>query len=177
MQYIYMYQSPLGGITVAADHDGLTGLWFDGQKYFAGTLSAEHEAKNLPVFEQTKEWLECYFKGVDPGFIPKLHLKGSPFRLAVWKILQGIPYGETITYGDIAKEIARQQGKQSMSAQAIGGAVGHNPVSIIVPCHRVIGSNGSLTGYAGGISRKVQLLNFEQTNMTGLFLPRKGTAL
>lgn len=177
MQYIFKYQSPLGGITIAADDLGLTGLWFDGQKYFADTLSAEHEEKVHPLFGQTREWLDCYFSGKNPGFTPSVHLQGSPFRQEVWKLLQQIPYGKTITYADIAKEIARQQGVQNWSAQAVGGAVGHNPVSIIVPCHRVVGSNGSLTGYAGGISRKVQLLTLEQTNMSGLFVPKKGTAL
>lgn len=154
MQYICKYQSPLGGITVSADGNSLTGLWFDGQKYFAATLPAAHEEKQLPVFDQTQRWLDCYFSGKNPGFTPPLRPKGSPFRQAVWEILLQIPYGETITYKDIAEEIARQQGKQTMSAQAIGGAVGHNPISIIIPCHRVVGSDGSLTGYAGGIPKK-----------------------
>lgn len=175
MQYICKYQSPLGGITIAADNDGLIGLWFDGQKYFASTLSAGHEEKILPVFEQARKWLDCYFGGENPSFMPPLHLQGSPFRLAVWKLLQQIPYGQTITYGEIAREIVRQQGVQSISAQAVGGAVGHNPVSIIVPCHRVVGSNGSLTGYAGGISRKIQLLTLEQAEMCRLFIPKKRT--
>ena len=177
MQYICKYQSPLGKITIAADKDGLKGLWFDGQKYFANTLSIQHEEKMLPVFEQTREWLDYYFRGKNPDFIPPIHLQGSPFRLSVWKILQQIPYGKTITYGDIATQIARQQKTQTMSAQAVGGAVGHNPVSIIIPCHRVIGSNGSLTGYAGGISKKIQLLTLEQVKMTGLFVPHKRSIL
>ena len=169
MQYICKYQSPLGGITVSADGNSLTGLWFDGQKYFAATLPAAHEEKQLPVFDQTQRWLDCYFSGKNPGFTPPLGPEGSPFRQAVWEILLQIPYGETITYKDIAEEIARQQGKQTMSAQAIGGAVGHNPISIIIPCHRVVGSDGSLTGYAGGIPKKVGLLTLEQANMSGLF--------
>ena len=165
MQYTFKYRSPLGGITIAADDEGLTGLWFDGQKYFADTLSARHEEKMLPVFGQVREWLDCYFGG------------GIPFRLAVWDVLRQIPYGETVTYGEIAREIARRQGVRNVSAQAVGGAVGHNPVSIVVPCHRVVGSNGSLTGYAGGITRKVRLLNLERAEMSGLFVPKKGTAL
>ena len=173
MQYICKYQSPLGGITISADGNSLTGLWFDGQKYFAATLPAAHEEKQLPVFDQTQRWLDCYFSGKNPGFTPPLGPEGSPFRQAVWEILLQIPYGETITYKDIAEEIARQQGKQTMSAQAIGGAVGHNPISIIIPCHRVVGSDGSLTGYAGGIPKKVGLLTLEQANMSGLFIPEK----
>ena len=150
MQYTHLYRSPLGTITLAADSEGLTGLWFEGQKYFGGN---------------------------DPGPTPPLHLQGSPFRLAVWEILRQIPFGKTITYGEIAREIARRQGSKTVPAQAVGGAVGHNPVSIIVPCHRVVGSNGSLTGYAGGIERKVRLLALEKADMTGLFAPQKGTAL
>ena len=177
MQYTFKYRSPLGGITIAADDEGLTGLWFDGQKYFANTLSARHEEKMLPVFGQVRDWLDCYFGGGIPGFTPPVHLQGSPFRLAVWDVLRQIPYGETVTYGEIAREIARRQGVRNVSAQAVGGAVGHNPVSIVVPCHRVVGSNGSLTGYAGGITRKVRLLNLERAEMSGLFVPKKGTAL
>lgn len=173
MQYICKYRSPLGGITMSADGNSLTGLWFDGQKYFASTLPAAHEEKMLPVFEQAGEWLDCYFSGKDPGSVPPLYPAGSPFRQAVWEILLRIPYGKTITYKDIADEIARRQGQQTMSAQAIGGAVGHNPISIIIPCHRVVGSGGSLTGYAGGISKKVGLLTLEQADMSGLFVPKR----
>ena len=173
MIFIQHYKSPIGGILLAADEIGLTGLWFDGQKYFPATLPAAHEEKQLPVFDQTQRWLDCYFSGKNPGFTPPLRPEGSPFRQAVWEILLQIPYGETITYKDIAEEIARQQGKQTMSAQAIGGAVGHNPISIIIPCHRVVGSDGSLTGYAGGIPKKVGLLTLEQANMSGLFIPEK----
>ena len=169
MQYIYKYQSPIGGITIASDGSSLTGLWFDGQKYFAASLSPEHEEKVLPVFEQTIEWLDC--------FMPEMHLESTPFRLSVWEILKKIPYGKIITYKDIAKEIARLNGLSSMSTQAVGNAVGHNPISIIIPCHRVVSCNGSLTGYAGGISKKIELLTLEQVDMTNLFVPKKGTAL
>ena len=154
MQYTDKYRSPLGEITLASDGDHLTGLWFDGQKYFATTLSAEHQERELPIFEQAKEWLDSYFMGKIPSFTPPIHLEDTPFRLAVWDLLSKIPYGEVVTYKELAGEIARQKGIPSMSTQAIGGAVGHNPISIIIPCHRVVGSDGSLTGYAGGIDKK-----------------------
>ena len=178
MQYTHLYRSPLGTITLAADSEGLTGLWFEGQKYFAATLDAQF--KQLKFFADARRYgstLEAALGGNDPGPTPPLHLQGSPFRLAVWEILRQIPFGKTITYGEIAREIARRQGPKTVPAQAVGGAVGHNPVSIIVPCHRVVGSNGSLTGYAGGIERKVRLLALEKADMTGLFAPQKGTAL
>lgn len=175
MQYISHYESPLGEILLAADEAGLTGLWFEGQKYFARRLDAEHEERDLPVFREALHWLDCYFAGEDPDFTPPLHLIGTPFQLAVWNILLAIPYGHTTTYGEIARQL-KGQGRAA-SAQAVGGAVGHNEVSIVVPCHRVVGTNGSLTGYAGGLERKVQLLELEGTNMGGLFVPKKGTAL
>ena len=177
MQYIYKYQSPLGDITLASDGNSLTGLWFNGQKYFAATLSIEHKEKALPVFEQTAEWLDTYFRGEEPAFTPPLHLQATPFRLAVWEILKKIPYGEVITYKDIAREVAHQSGKASMSAQAAGNAVSHNPVSIIIPCHRIVGTNGSLTGYAGGIQTKIKLLTLEKVDISRYFIPQKGTAL
>lgn len=177
MQYINHYESPIGGILLAADEIGLTGLWFDGEKYFADGLSPEHEERNLPIFEDVKRWLTIYFSGQEPDFIPPLHVTGSSFQLAVWEILQTIPYGTTMTYGEIANIIAKQRGLSQMSAQAVGGAVGHNEISIIIPCHRVVGTNGSLTGYAGGIDKKVKLLNLENVNMEKLFIPKKGTAL
>ena len=131
----------------------------------------------LPVFDQARCWLDCYFSGREPDFTPPLHLKGTPFRMAVWKLLLDIPYGTTMTYSAIAQALARQSGRSRMSAQAVGGAVGHNPVSIIVPCHRVVGTQGSLTGYAGGMEKKISLLRLEGTDMDGLFIPRKGAAL
>ena len=161
MEYTHHYNSPLGGITMASNGEALSGLWFDGQKYYADILDPEHEEKPLPVFDETDRWLDIYFKGSDPGFTPPLHMTGTPFRMAVWKILLTIPYGKTMTYGEIAEQIARQRGISRMSAQAVGGAVGHNPISIIVPCHRVIGTDGSLTGYAGGIEIKRKLLACE----------------
>lgn len=161
MQYINHYQSPMGDILLAADEAGLTGLWFDGGKYFAAGLDPEHEEKDTPVLKLTKEWLTVYFSGREPDFCPPVHMRGTPFQLTVWKILQKIPYGKTVTYGEIAKEIAAMKGLPRMSAQAVGGAVGHNKISIIVPCHRVVGTNKSLTGYAGGIDKKVKLLTME----------------
>ena len=177
MDYIHHYISPLGGITLASDGTALTGLWFDGQKYFAAHLSSDHEEKALPVFEQTEHWLDIYFTGKAPDFTPPLQMRATPFRKAVWDILITIPYGQTMTYGEIADRIAKQKGLSRMSAQAVGGAVGHNLISLIIPCHRVVGSNGSLTGYAGGIDRKMKLLSLENTDMSALFIPTKGTAL
>ena len=177
MNYTFEYNSPVGSLTIASDGESITGLWIKGQKYFAGTLEAENSSMDLPVFERVKEWLITYFSGKNPAFTPPLAPKGSPFRRAVWKILCGIPYGKVITYGDVAKMIAKQSGKEKMSAQAAGGAVGHNPISIIIPCHRVVGSDGSLTGYAGGIKTKIKLLALEQADMSKLYVPRKGTAL
>ena len=177
MQYITHYQSPVGGILLAADETGLTGLWFDGQKYYADRLDPEHEEKVTPVLAQTKEWLTVYFSGNEPLFSPPVHMLGTPFQLSVWKILQKIPYGKTVTYGEIAKEIAKQKGLSRISAQAVGGAVGHNKISVIIPCHRVVGTNGSLTGYAGGIEKKVKLLTLEKADMRTFFIPKKGTAL
>ena len=162
MDYTHHFASPLGGITLASDGEALTGLWFDGQKYFADTLLPAHEEKDLPVFGQAARWLDLYFRGQVPGFTPPLCLRGSPFRRAVWALLLQIPYGETRTYGELAAQIAAQMGLPSMSAQAVGGAVGHNPVSLIVPCHRVIGADGSLTGYAGGVAVKEKLLALEK---------------
>ncbi len=177
MAYVQHYDSPLGGILLTADESGITGLWFDGQKYFARDLPAERVEQNTPALAEAKRWLDIYFTGGEPDFTPPLHPIGSGFRQAVWNILLQIPYGQTTTYGEIARQLAAKQGLARMSAQAIGGAVGHNEISIIIPCHRVVGTNGSLTGYAGGIDRKVKLLELEHTDMSGFFVPKKGTAL
>ena len=177
MEYIYHYSSPLGGITIASNGIEITGLWFDGQKYFADTLSKVHEEKALPVFDETKKWLDIYFNGTPPDFTPPLSMHTTPFRKAVWNILLGIPFGKTMTYGEISKIIAKQFGIDKMSAQAVGGAVGHNSISLIIPCHRVVGTNGSLTGYAGGLEKKVWLLTMEKVNLSKLFVPKTGTAL
>lgn len=176
MQYTSQYESPLGSILLAADEIGLTGLWFEGQKYFALYLDREHEEKELPIFEETKRWLDIYFSGKEPDFTVPLHFTGTPFQNEVWEILYSIPYGKTMTYGEIAKRLAAQRGIDHMSAQAVGGAVGHNEISVIVPCHRVVGSNGSLTGYAGGIDKKIELLKLEGAFKEEFFAPRRSTA-
>lgn len=177
MVYTMQYDSPLGKILLAADEVGLTGLWFYGQKYFANYLPEENREGKTPALDQAKKWLDIYFGGKEPNFTPPLHPRGSDFRRAVWDILLKIPYGKTITYGDIARELAEKKGAAKMSAQAVGGAVEHNEISIIIPCHRVVGTNGSLTGYAGGIDKKISLLTLERADISGLFIPKKGTAL
>lgn len=161
MTYIYRYQSPIGDMTAFSDGTALTALNFNGQKYSSGLLNEEYEEKMLPVFEQTRRWLDLYFDRKVPDFMPRIFLSGTQFRMEVWDILSKIPYGRTITYGDIAKQIARQRGIPRMSAQAAGQAVGHNPVAILIPCHRVVGTGGKLTGYAGGLDKKKALLELE----------------
>ncbi len=192
MMYSYSYNSPLGEITLAANNDALTGLWFVGQKYYGDTFADRKETGNIrdirtlgnikpsenlkiiknlrdcnrekipSIIQQSVDWLNIYFSGKEPDFMPAVSLKGTPFQMEVWNILKEIPYGQTMTYGEIAVRIARQRGISRMSAQAVGGAVGRNPISIIIPCHRVVGANGSLTGYAGGIDRKRVLLKLER---------------
>ena len=179
MLYNTYFSSPLGKIMLTGNDESLTGLWIAGQKYFAGTAQTLPLLKNdLPLFAETKKWLQDYFLCKRPS-IDNLPLapQGGEFRQSVWKILREIPYGSLTTYGEIAREIARQNGKTKMSAQAVGGAVGHNPISIIIPCHRVVGTNGSLTGYAGGLDLKIKLLELEGVDMSKLFRPNKGTAL
>ena len=154
---------------LAADETGLTGLWFESQKYFARTLPNVRISKETEILTQTKKWLDIYFSGQEPTFTPPLHPVGSPFRQEVWQILLQIPYGHTITYGEIAGRIAEARNVSHMSAQAVGGAVGHNEIAIIIPCHRVVGPNGSLTGYAGGIDKKIALLELEHADMSRLF--------
>ena len=161
MDYLWHYDSPLGPITLASDGISLTGLWFDGQKHFGSTLSEKRTESSLPVFSDTVRWLDLYFRGHDPGFGPPVSVKASPFRLSVLQELSGIPYGETATYGQIASVLAKKRGLAHLSAQAVGGAVARNPVCLIIPCHRVIAADGSLTGYAGGIERKRSLLLME----------------
>lgn len=173
MHYIYEYKSPIGDITMASDGTSLIGLWFNKQKYFASTLSSKYEYKSLPIFEETILWLDTYFSGIKPDFIPQIKLNGTSFRIEIWQMLQQIPYGTTLTYGDIAKKIAIKKGLATMSAQAVGGAVGHNPISIIIPCHRLLGSNGSLTGYAGGIDKKTALLKLEGIDIRNFVIPKK----
>lgn len=154
MHYTQTISSPLGNILLSADEVGLTGLWFDGGRYYAETLPEEHVERETPILMDTKRWMDVYFTGREPDFTPPLHPVGSPFRQAVWQLLLEIPYGQTTTYGALLGDGA--------SARAVGGAVGRNPISIIVPCHRVIGADGSLTGYAGGMDRKIRLLALER---------------
>ena len=162
--YTIIYPSRLGDILLAADEIGLTGLWFFGQSYFADTLPAEQVAQETPILAQAREWLDEYFSGKEPDFTPKLHPIGSPFRQEVWRILLQLPYGQPMTYGEIARQMEKLQNRPHMSAQAVGGAVGHNGISIIIPCHRVVGTKGNLTGYAGGLDKKMALLELEHAN-------------
>lgn len=174
MIYISNYKSPLGKITIACCDDKLIGLWIEGQKYFLSKYKNDIvENNDIEILIKTKKWLDKYFKGLNPN--PKdleINPKGSEFQIQVWNILSKIPYGKTITYNDIAKEIANSKGIEKMSAQAVGGAVGHNPLTIIIPCHRVVGSKGNLTGYAGGLDKKIYLLELEKCNMDDFFLPK-----
>lgn len=162
MEYVYYYDSPLGRIMLASDGHALTGLWFEGQKYFGVKLDPDHEEKNLPVFGQVEQWLDLYFDGKEPVFMPPLSMKGTLFQKEVWEELLAVPFGQTTTYTEIAVKIAKRRGIASMSAQAVGNAVAHNPISLIIPCHRVVGSDGSLTGYAGGLDKKEWLLAMER---------------
>ena len=161
MVYIYHCTSPIGGITLASDGEALTGLWFKGQKYYPQNWLAESSEVKLPIFTETVKWLDIYFGGKEPDFTPPISLHTTPFQKAVYDILLTIPYGQTMTYGEIARILAEQQGVERMSAQAVGSAVGHNPISIIIPCHRVVGADGSLTGYASGLDKKTALLKLE----------------
>lgn len=160
MLYTSHYTSPLGGMTLVSDGTALVGLYFDGQKYAAEGLDATRTQKNLPIFEEARRWLDVYFSGRKPDFTPPTAPAGTAFQQSVWEILRTIPYGETTTYGEIAQRIEQNTGRR-MSAQAVGGAVGRNPISILIPCHRVIGADGSLTGYAGGLYKKGSLLRWE----------------
>ena len=204
MKYIMHYDSPIGPITLASDGQALTDLLFDGEKYYdeafenhskgvkennSATKQRAHEKciqlievsvseiADHPAFAETIRWLDIYFSGKDPGFLPPLKLQTTPFRQEICKIMLTIPYGATMTYGQIADIIAKRRGIARMSAQAVGGAVGHNPISLIIPCHRVIGTDGSLVGYGGGVDKKLSLLQLEGADMTNLFVPFKGTAL
>lgn len=171
------YDSPLGKIYMRSDGKYLTGLWFESSRD-ARKHKYNYEEKELPIFEQTTKWLDIYFSGKNPDFIPEYKIENvTPFRQQVIDIMNKIPYGKTITYNDIAKEIAKNQGIEKMSAQAVGGAVGWNPICIIIPCHRVVGTNGSLTGYGGGIKNKIGLLEIEKVDMSKFSVPTKGTAL
>jgi len=179
MLYSSKYESPIGNIILISDESSLLGLHLEGERYFEESVTDEMQHDDeQPVIKMARAWLDDYFAGEQPG-IAKLPLapEGSAFRQQVWELLKEIPYGETTTYGKLAAETAKLMGKEKMSAQAVGGAVGHNPISIIIPCHRVVGTNGSLTGYGGGIDKKIKLLEHEGVDMSAMFVPEKGTAL
>ena len=178
MTYTIRYTSPLGDILLAEREGALIGLWIAGQDYASDLCGETVEERETPLLRETKEWLARYFAGERPA-IEELPLapRGSVFRQAVWRLLCCIPYGTTTTYGALAREVAALTGKSCMSAQAVGGAVGHNPISIIIPCHRVVGTNGSLTGYGGGLSMKIALLEHEGIDMSAFFVPKHGTKL
>ena len=167
------YASPLGGILLAADDEGLIGAWFEGEKYFADGLPADAAEGESAILTETKHWLDVYFSGREPDRTPPLHPMGSAFRQEVWALLRSIPYGHTTTYGALAAQLAAAHGGKKMSAQAVGGAVGRNPISLLIPCHRVVGSSGSLTGYAGGMDKKLRLLELERADTSRLFVPKK----
>lgn len=179
MNYSHRYESPVGPLVLASDGTHIVGLWMEGQKYFGRTVSGTLTPDpGLPVFSTATQWLDDYFAGHNPDVAAlPLAPNGSAFQKAVWRQLLGIPYGKTTSYGEIGKRVAAELKKTSMSGQAVGGAVGHNPISVIIPCHRVVGSGGSLTGYAGGLEKKIKLLTHEGADMSRLYAPKKGTAL
>lgn len=166
MDYLFSYNSPLGPITLASDGFQLIGLWFDGQAFDRHSLALEHTSAELPIFKDTTKWLDAYFSGRNPGPTPPLNPRGTDFQAAVWKLLTQIPYGETRTYGELAQELAQLQKRPRIAAQAVGGAVGRNPIAILIPCHRVIGAKGQLVGYAAGLERKKWLLSSEQSDLS-----------
>lgn len=176
MTYLTKLTSPLGPLSLASDGEAITGLWLAGQKYFAAGLEADTEERpDLPVFRQAGTWLEAYFEKRDLPPLPPLAPKGSEFRQKVWNQLLEIPYGKTTTYGALTERL--KAAGVPAAPQAVGGAVGHNPISILIPCHRVVGADGSLTGYAGGVDKKRFLLELEGVDMSRFYTPRKGTAL
>lgn len=176
LDFVYEYDSPVGPLKIASDGTALVGLWLEGQKYFEATLGEVELNSELPVFNETRTWLDRYFAGKQPGAIPPVNPRGTAFRQQVWRLLAEIPYGCLVTYGELAHRLEDATGSRA-SARAVGGAVGHNPISIILPCHRVVGSGGSLTGYAGGLAKKIALLELEGVDMSKLTIPQKGTAL
>lgn len=161
MDYISYYQSPLGELLLACDEQGLVGVWFEGAKYYANHLSDEVMEENHPTLREARAWLDAYFAGQCLEQLPALSYRGTDFQKQVWAVLQAVPYGQTVTYGQLAAAVSERFGRSRVSARAVGGAVGRNPLSLFVPCHRVLGAGGQLTGYAGGLSRKEQLLALE----------------
>lgn len=173
MVYVQHYESPLGNILLASDETALTGLWIEVDRFFAETLPAKCLQQETHVLAETERWLDVYFSGEEPGFTPPLNPAGSEFRQAVWRLLLDIPYGQTTTYGAIADQLAKQRGVAKMSAQAVGGAIGHNEISLIISCHRVIGANGNLTGYGSGLNNKIKLLQLEGVGTSRFFPPKR----
>lgn len=176
MHYTSLYQSPAGEILLAVDEIGVVGVWFQNEKYYAYCLDKENEPGETPIMKELKGWLDIYFQGKEPDFVPPLHMIGTPFQIRVWNILREIPYGTTTTYREIAKKIAEERGLKRMSAQAVGTAVGKNNINLIVPCHRVVGANNSLAGYAGGIDRKIKFLKLEGAYKDVYFVPKYSMA-
>lgn len=176
MHYTSLYQSPVGEMLLAADEVGLIGIWFKGEKYYARCLDKENTPRETPIIKNSQRWLDIYFAGKEPDFMPPLHMIGTPFQLAVWQCLQKIPYGQTATYQAIARQIAKQRGIAQMSAQAVGTAVSKNNLNLIVPCHRVVGTNNSLAGYAGGIDKKIKFLQLEGGYQDVFYVPKRSTA-
>lgn len=177
MIYRKCYKSPIENIYLKSDGEYLTGLWFESSRH-SYKHNCEFEEKDLSIFKETCKWLDIYFSGKNPNFTPRYKIENlTKFRSQVIEIMSKIPYGKTITYNDIAEQIAKMRGIEKMSAQAVGGAVGWNPICIIIPCHRVVGKNGSLTGYGGGIKNKVKLLEIEKVDINKFTIPKKGTAL
>lgn len=162
MDYTRRYESPLGGITLSGDGERLVGLWFDGQERSADVPEAPDGEGRLPAFNAAVRWLDVYFSGRDPGFTPPLFMRGTDFQRAVWEAVMTVPYGRTATYGQLADIVAARTGAKRVSARAVGGALARNAICLIIPCHRVVGADGSLTGYAGGVQRKARLLEMEQ---------------
>jgi len=174
MMNVYEYESPLGTLILTSDDgEALTALYNKNQKYFPASLPEVDPKNVLLIFKETSKWLDVYFTGKNPDFTPKLAPKGTLFREKVWKILCEIPFGKVITYGEISKRLAKEMDLSTMSSQAVGGAVGHNPISIIIPCHRVVGAGGNLTGYAGGLPKKIKLLEIEGLDMNKFYLPKE----
>ena len=176
MHYTSIYQSPVGEMLLAADETGVVGLWFKDEKYYAYCLDKENEPKETHIIKELKHWLDIYFEGREPDFTPPLHMIGTQFQIEVWNILREIPYGKTTTYNEIAKKIAKNRGVKRMSAQSVGTAVGKNNINLIVPCHRVVGTNNSLAGYAGGIDKKITFLKLEGAYKDEYFVPKHSTA-
>lgn len=176
MIYKTYYNSPVGKLLIASKDGKLIGLWIEGQKYYLGKIKEELiENDKEEILVKTKKWLDKYFLSENPKISDlEISLNGTYFEKVVWELLKKIPYGEVTTYKELSKKVAKKLGKEKMSAQAVGGAIGHNPISIIIPCHRVVGTDGSLTGYAGGIDKKVKLLKQEKVNMEKLYIPKQG---